>query len=294
MSNSIRDVLGRFVARMGAAAGVRRAADAARVRSSEEEVCDESTIDRRIEDLGSPSDPERAVGELVALGEPALRRLLDVFNNRVSVPRGPSDRSALVGRNRALVRLARRYPDCVLEYFQARNFVSESLNHFLRTSGNRRLEALAAVSERQNGWVKLPEFEKTTTRPRPPELGAPVDRAEIDRWIELLGYSDEATETAVGKLLSFGEPALRRFFELAYGEALVVMKGHPMDTIGIVSNTFAWLTKQHPELALELVRGRPHMPGAVAAAFRQWGDERLKMIGDIALKNNGRVEGLTK
>jgi hypothetical protein len=58
-------------------------------------------------------------------------------------------------------------------------------------------------------------------------------------------------------------------------------------------NALARLTKRHPQLALELVRGRPSMPVPVMAAFRMLGDERLKMIADIASKNNMRVEGLT-
>jgi hypothetical protein len=43
----------------------------------------------------------------------------------------------------------------------------------------------------------------------------------------------------------------------------------------------------------KLVRGRPSVPLSVIAAFRTWGDERLKIIADIASKNNMRVEGLT-
>ena len=101
MSSPIRHVVHRLLSGIRAMVGARRAADADRKRSGAEQPCDSRTIDRRIEDLGSASDPERAVDELVALGEPALRRLLDVFDNEVSVPRGRSDRHASTGRNRA-------------------------------------------------------------------------------------------------------------------------------------------------------------------------------------------------
>ncbi len=165
------------------------------------------------------------------------------------------------------------------------------MNLVLRTSGDKRLEALAAAAAKQDGWIKLPEFESTVPRQQPPELRDPALLAEIDHWIELLG---SGSDWAIEKVVTFGEPALRRFFELHYREASVPMGGHWKDALDGRSNAFARLTKRHPELALELVRGRPGMPHEVMCAFRQWGDERLKMIADIASKNNLRVKGLTK
>ncbi len=197
---------------------------------------------------------------------------------------------ALIGRNRALIRLAKRYPDGVLEYCQTRNYVSGSLNLVLRTSGDERLEALADHSATQGGWIKLPEFESTTPRTPPSEPQFAVDPAEIDLWIEQLG---SGSEWAIEKVVSFGEPALRRLFELAYGDASVPMGEYPKDACDGRFNALARLIKRHSELALELVRGRPGMPLPVMVAFRTWGDERLKMIADIASKNDMRVSGLT-
>jgi hypothetical protein len=290
MSSSIRDIFGRVLARIGATVGARRTADAAGALSQAGEFCKSSAIDRRIENLGSASDPERAVVELVAAGEPALRRLLDVFNNRVSVPRGRSDRHASIGRNLALIRLAKLYPDEVLEYCQTRNYVSDTLRFVLRTSCDERLEALAADSAKLGGVIKLPEFESTKPQPPPSEPQVAVDPAEIDRWIEQLG---SGSEWAIEKVVSFGDPALRRLFELAYGNASVPMGDYSKDASDGRFNALARLTKRHPELALDLVRGRPSMPIAVMAAFRTCSDERFKMIADIASKNNMRVRGLT-
>jgi hypothetical protein len=290
MSSSIRDILGRFLARIGANVGVRWAVDAKGARSLAEHPCDCRTIDRRIENLGSASHPERAVDVLVALGEPALLRLLDVFDNKVSVPRGRSDRRASIGRNQALVRLAKRYPDRVLDYCQTRNYLNPSLNLVLSMSGDERLEGLAAQATKQFGWINLPEFESTTSQAPPSEPDAAVDRAEIDRWIEQLGSGGE---WAIDKVVSFGEPALRRLLELHYGDASLPIRCHVIDAADGRFNALARFTRRHPDLALELVRGRPTMPIPVIAAFRTWGDERLKMIADIASKNNMRVPGLT-
>ena len=58
------------------------------------------------------------------------------------------------------------------------------------------------------------------------------------------------------------------------------------DRLVVIADRLFRLTKRHPELALELAHGRPHMPFPVMAAFRTWGDERLKMIADIASKAN--------
>jgi hypothetical protein len=118
---------------------------------------------------------------MVALREPALRRLLDIFNNKVSVPRGRSDRHASIGRNEALNRLAKRYPDAVLRYFQTHNFLNPILNSVLSMSGDERLKALAAQATKQYGWVKLPEFERTNPQAPRTEPQVAVERAEIDR-----------------------------------------------------------------------------------------------------------------
>ncbi len=182
--------------------------------------------------------------------------------------------------NRGVVRVRR----------PARRVVERTLNLVLRTSGDERLEARAAQSAKQGGWIKLPEFESTTPRLPPSEPQIAVDQAEIDRWIELMG---SGSDCAVDKVVSFGEPALRRLFELEYGDASVPRGEYVKDAYDGRDRAFARLTKRYPELALELVRGRPSMPFPVMAAFRTWGDERLKMIADIASKNNMRVKGLT-
>jgi hypothetical protein len=80
---------------------------------------------------------------------------------------------------------------------------------------------------------------------------------------------------------------------LNYGDASLPMGGHVIDATDARFSALARLAKQHPDLALELVRGRPFIPVPVIAVFRTWGDERLKMIADIASKNNARVQGLT-
>ena len=190
-----------------------------------------------------------------------------------------------------LTRLAKLYPDGVLEYCRTRNYLNPGLNLVLSMSGDKRLGALAAQAAKQHGWIKLPEFEGT--RPAAPrsEPQVAVDRAEIDRWIEQMG---SGSECAIEKVVSFGEPALRRLLELEFGDASVPMGGHFKDAHTGRFNALARLTKRHPELALELVRGRPTLPIPVMAAFRTWSDERLKTIADIASKNNMRVEGLTR
>jgi hypothetical protein len=290
MSSSIRHILGRFFARVGATVGGRPAAGAMAARSSAEQLCDVRTIDLRIENLGSASDPERAVTELVALGKPALLRLLDVFNNKASVPRGRSDRHALTGRNQALTRLVERHSDAVLEYFQTHNHLSPGLNVVLSASGHQTLKALAAKAAKQHGWIKLPEFDTIAPPVRRSEPHPAVDQSEIDRWIENLG---SGIEGATDKLVSFGEPALRRLIQMYYGEVSVPSGPYFKDQFDGETNALGRLAKRYPDLTLELVRGRREMPWPVTAAFRMLDDERFKMIADIASKNFGKVEGLT-
>jgi hypothetical protein len=118
-----------------------------------------------------------------------------------------------------------------------------------------------------------------------------VDQTDLDRWIEMMG---SGSEVALAKVLSFGAPALRRLIEIQYCDDKVPLGGHVKDAVTARDTALAELTRRHPDLALELVRGRPSMPISVMCAFRQWGDARLKAIADIASKNNGRVKGLTR
>jgi hypothetical protein len=240
------------------------------VRAVGGQFCDTRAIDRWIENLGATSRAGRAVGEFVSLGEPALRRLLEVYDNKVSVPSGRSDRHATIGRNRAFTELAKRYPDVVLEYCRARNHLNPSLSFLLRTSGDERLEALAAVAAKQFGWIKLPELSSPTSAATQTEPQVAVDCDEIDRAIEQLG-SGVDMDHAINKVVSLGEPALRRLVELHYGDAKIPLGRHCKDAMGGRETALAILTTRYPELALALVHGRPYMPTAVMAAFRQWG-----------------------
>jgi hypothetical protein len=234
------------------------------------------------------------VAELIALGKPALFRLLDVFNNKVSVPRGPSDRHASIGRDQALTRLVERHPDAVLEYFKTHNSLSPALNGVLSASGDQRLMALAAQATKQHGWVKLPEFGSTAplAQQSPPHVA--VDQAELDRLIQEMGLgSDEAIEK-IEKVVAFGEPALRRLIEVYYGDARIPRVGDPRDPRdNATDNVFARLVMRHPDLTLELVRGRGALAWPIMAGLRSLDNERFKMIADIASKNFGHVEGLT-
>jgi hypothetical protein len=293
MSRSNRQVLGRFLARIGAMVRGRRAVDAARAASPAENPFDNRTIDQRIENLGSASNPERAVGQLVALGKPALLRLLDVFNNKVSVPRGPSDRHASIGRNQAITRLVERHPDAVLQYFETHNSLSPGLRGILSASSDSRVRALAAQAVRQHGWVKLPEFKSTAQRSQRSEPDPSVDHAEIDRWIENLGSGREELDEKIDKVVCLGEPALRRLIQISYREVSLPKGPYWKDQIDGETYALARLAKRYPDLTLELVRGRQGLPFPVIAAFRSLDDERFKMIADIASKNFGRVEGLT-
>jgi hypothetical protein len=108
---------------MGAAAGVRGAAGAEGTLSAAEQPCDSRTIDRCIENLGSASDRERAVDELVALGEPALRRLIELYYGDVSVPKGACFKDQYNGEFNALARLTKGHLELALELVRRRSSV---------------------------------------------------------------------------------------------------------------------------------------------------------------------------
>jgi hypothetical protein len=290
MSISIGELCCGLLARIGAAFRGRSARDARGSSSATALAGDEREVDRWIQKLGLGSDLEGTVDKLVSLGEPALRRLLEIYDGKVPLPGGRDARRASVGRNWALTRLAKMYPDAVLEFFRNRTYLNASLNAVLRMSGDERLESLAADAAKRSGWINVPDRGHSTPPAADRQRHVAVDQAEIDRWIERLGSDWQDAEE---RLVSFGEPALGRLFELVYNPTAVPFGPDERMAMSCRLNALARLTRRHPDLVLELLKSRPYMPIAVMAAFRQWGDFRLKAIADEASKNNMRVRGVT-
>jgi hypothetical protein len=114
----------------------------------------EAETDRRIENLGSGA-PD-AADRLVELGEPALRRLLDVFDAKVRVPLGPYMKDAIDRRKLALARLAKDHSDLTWDLVHERTYLDASLGLALRMSGDPRLKSFAELAAKNGGWLKKP------------------------------------------------------------------------------------------------------------------------------------------
>ena len=291
MSGSFCQIVGRLLARIGAAVGVRRDAGPA---GGGRPWRNWSTIARLITGSKTWVRPQTR-------SEPSTNWLHSANRpydacSMSSTTKCPCRAAAPIDTHRsaetnALVRLAKRHPDAVLKYFQTHNYLNPSLNSVLSMSGDERLKALAAQAAKQDGWVKLPEFERTNPQARRTEPHVAVDRAEIDGLIQHMGLGSEGAIHTIEKIVALGEPALRRLIEVYYGDTRIPMEGDPRDDP--FSSTLGRMAKRYPDLTLELVRGRRTVPWPVIAAFRMLDDERFKMIADIASKNFGHVEGLT-
>jgi hypothetical protein len=114
-----------------------------------------------------------------------------------------------------------------------------------------------------------------------------MDQNEIDKWIEYLCSSESALE----KLETFGEPALRLLFDVTEGLVQIPLGAHWKDASLNRALALGRLGKLFPEVFLELLKTRPFPKLETIQALGFTGDERLKEIAKQSLKNFGNDWG---
>jgi hypothetical protein len=114
-----------------------------------------------------------------------------------------------------------------------------------------------------------------------------MDQREIDRLIETLGSS----QNGIAELEKFGEPALRRLFEVTEGLAKVPYCGDIRDAFTNRAVALGCLGRCFPEVFLELVKTRPSLKFATILGLGFTGGPRLKAIATGGLKSFGNDWG---